>query len=156
MFQHGLLDSPAAWVSNGHIFSLAYRAYNAGYDVFLGTYRGTADDDLARGPSGRQSGDERHVNLSTSDSEYWYVGTGVRCFVMGMPAVADSLTSLCRLPDSPWLLLRGYRNYSVDDHGLDVFATMQRIYQVKTEEATTGRQQAGGGSHLLVRPLLCA
>ena len=36
--QHGLLDSPAAWVSSGRIVSLAFRAYQAGYDVFLGMH----------------------------------------------------------------------------------------------------------------------
>jgi hypothetical protein len=36
--QHGLLDSPAAWVSSGRIVSLAFRAYQAGFDVFLGAY----------------------------------------------------------------------------------------------------------------------
>ncbi len=110
MFQHGLLDSPAAWVSNGHIFSLAYRAYQCGYDVFLGTYRGTGDDDVfgSGGSGGSESQRRRHVTLSRSDSEYW--------------------------------------NFSVDDHGLDVFATMQRIQEVKRHElaARTAGQRAGG------------
>lgn len=34
--QHGLLDSPVAWVSSGRLASLAFRSYQAGYDVFLG------------------------------------------------------------------------------------------------------------------------
>lgn len=42
-FQHGLLDSASAWVSTGNVHSLAARAYQAGFDVFLGNLRGTND-----------------------------------------------------------------------------------------------------------------
>jgi hypothetical protein len=96
MYQHGLLDSPAAWVSNGHIFSLAYRAYALGYDVFLGTYRGTSDD-LGSGPQPSPTPGldrKRHVRLSPSDSEYWCVcvnGDGLG----GVARYWDSQGPLC-------------------------------------------------------------
>lgn len=43
LFQHGLLDSSAAWVSTGSVFSLGSRAAEAGFDVWLANFRGTND-----------------------------------------------------------------------------------------------------------------
>ncbi|CAL0312456.1 unnamed protein product [Lupinus luteus] len=38
--QHGVLDSSMGWVSNGVVGSPAFAAYDQGYDVFLGNFRG--------------------------------------------------------------------------------------------------------------------
>lgn len=65
-FQHGLLDTASAWVSNGNLFSLGCRAYEAGYDVFLGNFRGT--DDSVGGAGG-----PRHATLSPSSGDFWCV-----------------------------------------------------------------------------------
>jgi hypothetical protein len=40
--QHGLLDSSLGWVSSGVVGSQAFAAYDQGYDVFLGNFRGLA------------------------------------------------------------------------------------------------------------------
>jgi hypothetical protein len=93
--QHGLLDSPAAWVSSGRLASLAFRSYQAGYDVFLGpfcdvlhfyvcvllvsfrvwalgTYRGTSDHPISSQSRSQQSAFRRvHTHLSQNDAEYW-------------------------------------------------------------------------------------
>lgn len=39
-FQHGIMDSSHPWVSQGEN-SLALRAYDAQFDVFLGNFRGS-------------------------------------------------------------------------------------------------------------------
>uniref|UniRef100_A0A7S2W250 Partial AB-hydrolase lipase domain-containing protein n=1 Tax=Mucochytrium quahogii TaxID=96639 RepID=A0A7S2W250_9STRA len=58
--QHGVMDSSFTWVANGADGSLAFRAHDAGYDVFLGNFRGAGGD-----------GARRHVNPNISDDEYW-------------------------------------------------------------------------------------
>ncbi|KAG0555360.1 hypothetical protein KC19_12G163800 [Ceratodon purpureus] len=55
--QHGLLDSSLGWVSNGVVGSQAFAAYDQGYDVFLGNFRGLAS--------------REHVNRSISARSYW-------------------------------------------------------------------------------------
>ena len=66
-FQHGLLDSSSAWVSNGNVFSLGCRAWEAGCDVYLGNFRGTEDRLTPAGHDGRP----RHTKLSTRESAFW-------------------------------------------------------------------------------------
>ena len=39
-FQHGVLDNSITWVVHGPIDSIAYQAYESGFDVFLGNFRG--------------------------------------------------------------------------------------------------------------------
>mmetsp|Transcript_34571 Transcript_34571/g.33782 ORF Transcript_34571/g.33782 Transcript_34571/m.33782 type:complete len:198 (+) Transcript_34571:848-1441(+) len=39
-FQHGLLDNSFTWIVHGVHDSLGYQAWEAGYDVFLGNFRG--------------------------------------------------------------------------------------------------------------------
>lgn len=39
-FQHGILDSAFAWVAQGADNSIAFRAHNEGYDVWMGNFRG--------------------------------------------------------------------------------------------------------------------
>lgn len=39
-FQHGVMDSSITWIVHGPSDSIAYQAYEEGYDVFLGNFRG--------------------------------------------------------------------------------------------------------------------
>ncbi|KAK7398929.1 hypothetical protein VNO78_10103 [Psophocarpus tetragonolobus] len=55
--QHGVFDSSMGWVSNGVVGSPAFAAYDQGFDVFLGNFRGL----ISRG----------HVNKKISSREYW-------------------------------------------------------------------------------------
>ncbi|KAI4350885.1 hypothetical protein L6164_005292 [Bauhinia variegata] len=55
--QHGILDSSMGWVSNGVVGSPAFAAYDQGYDVFLGNFRGLVS--------------REHVNKNISSHEYW-------------------------------------------------------------------------------------
>ncbi|VVA95209.1 unnamed protein product [Arabis nemorensis] len=55
--QHGILDSSMGWVSNGIVGSPAFAAYDQGYDVFLGNFRGLVSRD--------------HVNKNIPSKEYW-------------------------------------------------------------------------------------
>ncbi|XP_056175365.1 uncharacterized protein LOC115676704 isoform X2 [Syzygium oleosum] len=55
--QHGILDSSMGWVSNGVVGSPAFAAYDQGFDVFLGNFRGLVS--------------REHVNKSISSRQYW-------------------------------------------------------------------------------------
>ncbi|XP_073018197.1 uncharacterized protein [Primulina eburnea] len=55
--QHGILDSSMGWVSNGVIGSPAFAAFDQGYDVFLGNFRGLVS--------------REHVDKSISSRQYW-------------------------------------------------------------------------------------
>ncbi|QCD92143.1 lysosomal acid lipase/cholesteryl ester hydrolase [Vigna unguiculata] len=55
--QHGVLDSSMGWVSNGIVGSPAFAAYDQGYDVFLGNFRGLVS--------------REHVNKNISSRQYW-------------------------------------------------------------------------------------
>ncbi|KAG5041690.1 hypothetical protein AAZX31_05G217500 [Glycine max] len=55
--QHGVFDSSMGWVSNGVVGSPAFAAYDQGYDVFLGNFRGLIS--------------REHVNKNISSREYW-------------------------------------------------------------------------------------
>ncbi|KAI5330386.1 Hypothetical predicted protein [Prunus dulcis] len=55
--QHGILDSSMGWVSNGVVGSPAFAAYDQGYDVFLGNFRGLVS--------------REHVNKNISSRQYW-------------------------------------------------------------------------------------
>ncbi|KAK7314516.1 hypothetical protein VNO77_33042 [Canavalia gladiata] len=55
--QHGVLDSSMGWVSNGVVGSPAFAAYDQGYDVFLGNFRGLVS--------------REHVNRNISYRQYW-------------------------------------------------------------------------------------
>ncbi|GLT44160.1 hypothetical protein SLA2020_180740 [Shorea laevis] len=55
--QHGILDSSMGWVSNGVVGSPAFAAYDQGYDVFLGNFRGLVS--------------REHVNKKISSRQYW-------------------------------------------------------------------------------------
>jgi len=60
--QHGVMDSAFAWVANGAGNALAFRAYDAGYDVYLGNFRGVAL---------RRNSTRRHVDENISNDDYW-------------------------------------------------------------------------------------
>ncbi|KAJ7973899.1 Lipase [Quillaja saponaria] len=55
--QHGILDSSMGWVSNGVVGSPAFAAYDQGYDVFLGNFRGLVS--------------REHVDKNISSRQYW-------------------------------------------------------------------------------------
>ncbi|KAJ0834134.1 putative triacylglycerol lipase [Helianthus annuus] len=55
--QHGVFDSSMGWVSNGFVGSPAFAAFDQGYDVFLGNFRGLVS--------------REHVNKNISSREYW-------------------------------------------------------------------------------------
>ncbi|KNA16243.1 hypothetical protein SOVF_090980 [Spinacia oleracea] len=55
--QHGVLDSSMGWVSNGVVGSPAFAAFDQGYDVFLGNFRGLVS--------------REHVDRNISSREYW-------------------------------------------------------------------------------------
>ncbi|KAH9311929.1 hypothetical protein KI387_026964, partial [Taxus chinensis] len=55
--QHGLLDSSLGWVSNGVVGSQAFAAYDQGYDVFLGNFRGLVS--------------REHIDKHISSRRYW-------------------------------------------------------------------------------------
>ncbi|CAN8292618.1 unnamed protein product [Cochlearia groenlandica] len=55
--QHGVLDSSMGWVSNGVVGSPAFAAYDQGYDVYLGNFRGLVSRD--------------HVNKDISSKDFW-------------------------------------------------------------------------------------
>lgn len=55
--QHGILDSSMGWVANGVIGSPAFAAFDQGYDVFLGNFRGLVS--------------REHINKNISSRQYW-------------------------------------------------------------------------------------
>jgi pimeloyl-ACP methyl ester carboxylesterase len=55
--QHGVFDCSFSWVGHGAMGSLAFRLWDAGYDVFLGNFRGT--------------GKRLHTKPDISRTEYW-------------------------------------------------------------------------------------
>ncbi|KAI7732488.1 hypothetical protein M8C21_024207 [Ambrosia artemisiifolia] len=55
--QHGVFDSSMCWVSNGIVGSPAFAAYDHGYDVYLGNFRGLVS--------------REHVNKKLSSRQYW-------------------------------------------------------------------------------------
>lgn len=55
--QHGVLDSSMGWVSNGVVGSPAFAAYDQGYDVFLGNFRGLVS--------------REHSDKNISSRQYW-------------------------------------------------------------------------------------
>ena len=56
-FQHGLIDSGFTWLASGNSTSLAMAAYDKGYDVFLGNFRGNPPTS--------------HEDENISSSDYW-------------------------------------------------------------------------------------
>ncbi|GAB4845318.1 hypothetical protein Ancab_038726 [Ancistrocladus abbreviatus] len=55
--QHGVLDSSMGWVSNGVVGSPAFAAFDQGYDVFLGNFRGLVS--------------REHVDKNITSKQYW-------------------------------------------------------------------------------------
>ncbi|KAF9618266.1 hypothetical protein IFM89_000901 [Coptis chinensis] len=55
--QHGIMDSSMGWVSNGVVGSPAFAAFDQGYDVFLGNFRGLVS--------------REHINKNLSSRQYW-------------------------------------------------------------------------------------
>ncbi|KAK1269716.1 Triacylglycerol lipase 2 [Acorus gramineus] len=55
--QHGILDTSMGWVSNGVVGSPAFAAFDQGYDVFLGNFRGLVS--------------REHTDKNISSRRYW-------------------------------------------------------------------------------------
>ncbi|XP_022137231.1 lipase member N isoform X2 [Momordica charantia] len=55
--QHGLFDSSMGWVSNGVVGSPAFAAFDQGYDVYLGNFRGLVS--------------REHIDKNISSRQYW-------------------------------------------------------------------------------------
>ncbi|KAM3751089.1 hypothetical protein ACB098_04G082100 [Castanea mollissima] len=55
--QHGVFDSSMGWVSNGVVGSPAFAAFDQGYDVFLGNFRGLVS--------------REHADKNISSCRYW-------------------------------------------------------------------------------------
>ncbi|KAL4633251.1 hypothetical protein ACB092_04G109700 [Castanea dentata] len=55
--QHGVFDSSMGWVSNGVVGSPAFAAFDQGYDVFLGNFRGLVS--------------REHADKNISSRRYW-------------------------------------------------------------------------------------
>ncbi|VFQ87146.1 unnamed protein product [Cuscuta campestris] len=55
--QHGVFDSSMGWIANGVVGSPAFAAYDQGYDVFLGNFRGLVS--------------REHVNKNITSRQYW-------------------------------------------------------------------------------------
>ncbi|KAE8724983.1 STOMATAL CYTOKINESIS-DEFECTIVE 1 family protein [Hibiscus syriacus] len=57
ILQHGIMDSSMGWVLNGVVGSPAFAAFDQGYDVFLGNFRGLVS--------------REHVDKNISLRQYW-------------------------------------------------------------------------------------
>ena len=62
-FQHGVMDTALAWVSDKPSLSLAIQAYLQGFDVFFGSFRGTDGHYVSE--------KKRHEVLDVDDENYW-------------------------------------------------------------------------------------
>ncbi|GBG58765.1 hypothetical protein CBR_g165 [Chara braunii] len=74
--QHGLLDSALGWLSNGVTGSQAFAAYDHGFDVFLGNFRGYSS--------------KEHVNTNISAASYWKYSINEHG-VQDIPAMVDKI-----------------------------------------------------------------
>ncbi|CAH2036993.1 unnamed protein product [Thlaspi arvense] len=69
--QHGVLDSSMGWVSNGVVGSPAFAAYDQGYDVYLGNFRGLVSrDHVNKNISSRESSKPKCSFWSYSINEH--------------------------------------------------------------------------------------
>ncbi|EFJ12557.1 hypothetical protein SELMODRAFT_123829, partial [Selaginella moellendorffii] len=77
--QHGMFDSSLGWVSNGVVGSQAFAAYDHGYDVFLGNFRGLVS--------------REHVNKHISSERYWRYSVNEHA-TQDVPAMINRLHEL--------------------------------------------------------------
>ncbi|CAM6117798.1 unnamed protein product [Calypogeia fissa] len=77
--QHGILDSSLGWVFGGVVGSQAFAAYDQGFDVFLGNFRGLASRD--------------HVNKRISSQRYWNYSVNEHG-TQDIPAMLDKVHEL--------------------------------------------------------------
>ncbi|CAM8943613.1 unnamed protein product [Rhodiola kirilowii] len=74
--QHGIMDSSMGWVSNGVVGSPAFAAYDQGYDVYLGNFRGLVS--------------REHVNKNISSRQYWNYSINEHA-TEDIPAIIDKI-----------------------------------------------------------------
>lgn len=89
--QHGVLDSSMGWVANGVVGSPAFAAYDQGYDVFLGNFRGLIS--------------REHANKNISSREYWRYSINEHG-TQDIPAMVEKIHEIkvseletCNMPD---------------------------------------------------------
>eukprot|EP01138_Halocafeteria_seosinensis_P013891 gb/GECG01014184.1/.p1 GENE.gb/GECG01014184.1/~~gb/GECG01014184.1/.p1 ORF type:complete len:1170 (+),score=113.19 gb/GECG01014184.1/:1-3510(+) len=130
-FQHGLLDTATAWVANGHLFSLACRAYQMGFDVFLSNLRGTTD--LMQH---EMNGEMIHDGVMDHDDASRSRGRVKSDGGTASRAVARHGAHTAAIPAHSKLsvLNREFWSFSVDDHTLDVFALTDKMHEIKYGE----------------------
>ena len=56
-FQHGVIDNGFTWIAAGSTSSIALAAYDHGFDVFLGNFRGNKPIN--------------HLDQNISSAKYW-------------------------------------------------------------------------------------
>ncbi|EGC28620.1 hypothetical protein DICPUDRAFT_100086 [Dictyostelium purpureum] len=77
--QHGVFDNSFAWIATGPAQSLAFAAYDQGYDVFLGNLRG--------------NGDRLHQNSKISSKDYWDFSMNEHAF-LDIPAFIQNIRKI--------------------------------------------------------------
>ena len=83
---HGLVDSSDAWVVNGKKNSVGFILADAGYDVWMGNFRGNKYS-------------YRHKTLdSKNDWEYWDHGIATDISKYDMPAFLNYVTEYSKVP----------------------------------------------------------
>lgn len=77
--QHGIFDNSFAWIANGPAQSLAFAAYDQGYDVFLANLRG--------------NGERLHINENISTKDYWSFSMNEHAF-LDIPAFIQNIRKI--------------------------------------------------------------
>ena len=68
-FQHGVLDNSYTWIVHGPSDSIAYQAYEHGFDCFLGNFRGVYPRKVAKWKDRRTYWDYNIDHLAKYDIE---------------------------------------------------------------------------------------
>ncbi|GFP99976.1 lipase 3 [Phtheirospermum japonicum] len=138
--QHGILDSSMGtppkqfshklenacldvmydyWVSNGVVGSPAFAAFDQGYDVFLGNFRGLVS--------------REHIDKNVSSRQFslifaWFLK---ETRSLGDDWVPLSAGTLWRAGETPFR----YWTYSINEHGIeDIPAMIEKIHEIKISE----------------------
>lgn len=91
--QHGVMDSSYSFIANGASDGLAFRAFDKGYDVFMGNFRGTSS--------------LKHVHPEISAANYWdytlddHGNYDIRAFVAEIRRIKQKEVSQLPLPCLP-------------------------------------------------------
>ncbi len=77
ILQHGICDSPYTWIANGCAGSLAYRAWDCGYDIFMPSFRGV----LPRKRNSKIGDDKDYWDFSVDELAKYDLPASVRKIV---------------------------------------------------------------------------